>query len=1092
VQKEQLQSIIKQQQLASNPANSAWVFASAGSGKTRILIDRLLRLLLSGVLPNKILCLTFTKAAASEMQNRIQENLSRWVKLSDDDLKMQISQLSGYQATNKDLQKARIIFFEIIDSDNKIKIMTIHSFCQSILKIFPFEAGISPNFEILEANSKKILIKKASDIVFKKISQNHLLKNDITNLFQDHSITEVSEAIEDLIKNKEDLDILCEKFFDINNIIKQIYKNCDISTTENSADILAEFKKQIIENKAPILQNYLNDSEIGKDKTIVKAINEFIKDSSLVNFHNYQSAFFNEKNISRKPSKNITKNEILQKIFDEQCNLIESFLDKINSLKICQNSSTILQLTNEILGKYNQLKQKDALLDYEDLIIITNKILQNENFASWIKMKMDSSYDHILVDESQDTNIKQWQIIKSLSEDFFSGIGASAKSRSLFVVGDEKQSIYSFQGAESDISNKIYNYYNNQSNHLKKINLNNSFRSSINVLKAVDDIFQNPQYGLAISKTNEYQSHNPIKNIKGNVEIWPQINNPEIEKNNKDFSWKSPSFEGSKELDAKEKLAKYIAYKIKFDIDSSKILEGSNHAVNFGDYMILLRNKTNNFDKILINYFRKLDIPFSSQSRLKFSESLAVQDLLAIAKFITTPFDNLNLAALLKSPIFNLNDDTLFKIINHNKKLNIIDNLANMKEYSEIYENLNDFSSLSKNLSSFNFYYKILNYQYFKNLYLKYYGAEFNEISNKFLSILENFCQNKSHQLQKLLEFINNADPEISLKSLDKNSVKILTIHSAKGLQAPIVFIPDCSFNGNRLKNATEIISWIDFDDNKLPIWCGRKSWQNNIIKNHSLDKIKKSKEEYLRLLYVAMTRAENELYIAGFGNDNDPQSWYQIIKNSLPRDNFQENIYKELDSKIEKIQQENITEKEKVSQNTNINHNFKNHLEKPIESNQDLDNLNFSQIRGMLLHEIIDFIIKNINSSTNWLEEKSKIIINRNNLLSQEERDIISQKISNFLASSFYKSLPSYKINSEIELAMNGKLYRVDLIIENQNQIHIIDYKSDQKITSIIPQKYQLQLQNYKKIIEKINPNKKVICSIFWLENMTLTQIRQ
>ncbi len=1072
-----MKDIILQQQIASNSKNSAWVFASAGSGKTRILINRLLRLLLSEVMPSKILCLTFTKNAAGEMESRIQESLAKWIKYDDNELIEEIKNLDSIVLKKEELPKIRSVFFKMIDQNIRIKVMTIHSFCQSLLKIFPFEAKISPNFEILEEASKKILIQKSTQIAIKQVLNNGYAFKKVNKIFQNYSQGEVIEAIENIIKNKEDFQILKDHFFDIKNIVNQIYSKFSIESNFEVDTFLQKFKFEAIKNDIKVLQKNLSQSKLVKDEQLVKTSNLFLKNPNFDNFNKYKEIFINKDNIIKKPSSTISKDVNLLNIYNIQANIINLFEDKIKSYKICEENSSILYLVNQILDIFNKLKSKDALLDYQDLIVITNSILQNSEFANWIKMKVDSTYEHILVDESQDTNLKQWQIINSLTEDFFAGIGASNNNRSLFVVGDEKQSIYSFQGAQADISSRIYEYYKSKTNDIKRLDLNNSFRSAINILKAVDNIFCNPKFGSAISKSNVYQRHNSIRSYLGKFEIWPQI----VNDNNNNLHQQTNDLDSTFQIDAKEKLARYIAITIKHDIISRKILPDKNRQVTFGDYMILLRKKTNGFDKELIKYFKKFNIPFSSQSRLKFSDSLVIQDFLSIAIFITSPFDNLNLCCLLKSPIFGLADCDLLEIINYDKGSDILNNLQYSTKYDAEYQVLLYLINLSQKFSVYEFYYFVLNQHYFRQSYLNYFGNQIDEIIDKFLNILYNFSKNNSSDFQKFLEFVKLADPEISLKSLGEDSVKILTIHSAKGLQAPIVFMPDCCFNLNKQKK--DSVLWLNGNFN-FPIWCAKKNLQNSILQNHSLDLWRETNEENLRLLYVAMTRAEDELYVAGFGDEKNPESWYNIVKDSSP-DNYLPNIYNEIDLLAADISRNNDQKLEETK------NSYKILLPKDFNISCNLnEDINFGQIYGTFIHRLIDFLIKNRFYSKPWLKDNSIKIINNIKVFDNFQKNRLISKVSIFLDGEFFNSLKGKIIKSEYEIASNGNIYRIDLAIVEENKLTIIDYKSEQKIPKKLPIKYKNQLENYKRIIADLYPTKNIECSIFWLEQEKLQKV--
>jgi len=907
----ELEKTIKLQREASNPRVSAWVFASAGSGKTKVLTDRVLRLLLDGARPNKILCLTFTKTAAAEMQERINARLASWVILDEKELINEIANLTGATVSENDLKKARILFAKILDADSQIKVQTIHAFCQNLVKIFPFEIGVRPNFEVMDGNMEKLLLQKAKKAVFLDSAHDELLRNSINKINARLSEDSFDELVTKILSQKENLLFLKEKFLGIDNIISEIYKNFDVNSSENEGDIFNNFIAKIDCNKIINIANDLQSSQLKTNQKTAFAIKNFLQNKKIENFTIYKNAFFTKEQVARKLGSVVTKEySHYFSAIEEQQILIADFLDKLNSCKIVEATSLLLLFIDKILSKYAELKNAESFLDYNDLIIRTDKMLQSPDSSDWVKFRMDGFFDHILIDESQDTNNRQWSIIKALSEDFFSGYGAQSQNRTIFIIGDDKQSIYSFQGSEPNISQEIFDYYQKKldggSYKIHKIDLQNSFRSLEKILNAVNKVFANSNYMGSL----EYQEHSAIRQGEGRVEIWPQIKNrkDEIAEN---FDWKI-NYSQDEKYAQKELMAEIIALKIKGWVQSKRELEGKNCAINYGDIMILLRNRANGFDKILQKFLQQNSIPFGGAKKTNFADELLIQDLLSAAKFALLQDDDLNLACLLKSPIIGFSEDDLFKvsIIKNEKEISLY-NALKLEEsgFEAIYKTLENLIENSRQYNCFDFFSNLLTQELRKKIAAEF-GQEGLYLLDQFMIILANFYQNNSANLQKFLDFVEKLNPEISLNAVGKNQVMITTIHSSKGLQAPIVIIPDCCFNFNQTLSAKENFFWMNFDDHKLPIWCPKKSDENFLVESYKKQKIKEIKEESFRLFYVAMTRAENELYFGGFGNSSSEESWYEIAKKSLENeaqkldfiDLFSDDEKKILEKKIEKF----------------------------------------------------------------------------------------------------------------------------------------------------------------------------------------------
>jgi ATP-dependent helicase/nuclease subunit A len=1070
------------QQTASNPKNSAWVFASAGSGKTKILTDRVLRLLLDDTKPNKILCLTFTKVAAAEMQQRINVELAKWILCSDEELIKKLHDLSGEIATQAELKKARTLFVKIIDEEAKIKVQTIHSFCQTLIKIFPFEAKVSPTFEVLEENQEKLLLKQAQKEVLKRAAENAELKNLIQKTNAKLHEESFSQLVSQLLNKKEQLNSLKENFFGIENVIDEIFKNFSVPKSQTEAEIFTDFLSQINREKNINLASNLEIGNSSKNSETATKIRIFIEDSTPENFKTYKLGFFTKENEPRKIYGEAAK-DISNLNFMTECQkIILDFLDKANSLKIANDTALLLRLIDHILENYSRLKKQNSVLDYNDLIVETNRLLANPDFSNWIKLKMDGSFDHILIDESQDTNHQQWNIIKALSEDFFVGESLATKKRSIFIVGDEKQSIYSFQGAEPNISAEIFDFFAARlGDNLKKIELNNSFRSGEKVLQAVDQVFANEQRKKSISKVSKFSQHKPIRDSVGKVEIWPQVQKEKELKKEKNFDWQI-DFSATKAPQEEEILAEIIAQKIK-----SRVLDCTN-SINYDDFMILLRNRTNGFDRALVKFFHQYQIPFTSVSRIKFSESLLIQDLLSAAKFVLLPQDDLNLACLLKSPIFEMSEEDLLQIClkKNSNQTSIYKALHEFTSFSKTLKNLEELIEKSQSLNSFEFFYFLLHKQNHQQNFIAHFGLESLEIMDKFILNAFDFAQNFSPNLQKFLEFIERLDPKISLSSNENNCVRISTIHSAKGLQAPVVILADCAYNFNQLLGAKEEISWLEFGKNKFPLWCRKKDDENRILKTHRAQKLCDTKDEYLRLLYVAMTRAEDELYIGGFGGSADPESWYEVVKNSVScaevvtKEEFLKPI--EISNDLHGEIANQVQHDERESSCHKLRHLKLTSESLPKTAHNQIEK---SQIKGRLIHKIFEIIGKNFSEEKNWLSQLAKKIIEKEDFLNIEEKNKICDEILSFLNSDQFEKLFCGQVKCEVEVAgkiQNNKIIgRIDLLIEKENEVLIVDYKSDEALPNETPQQYLLQLKNYQQLIKNLYPQKQIKIAIFW-----------
>ena len=835
------------------PQYSAFVSASAGTGKTKTLIDRLLNLLLHQVKPHKILCLTFTKAAATEITMRINQKLAEFAICDRELLFKELTDL-GFDNITLELEyKARILFAEFVDNVEPLNVQTIHAFCQQLLMKFPFEAGVNLNFNLLDENKITSLITQAKDILLAKIEQYPHAAQAVDYLSWHLKEYSLKELISEIIENREKLD----HYFNSHNNLETIL-----------TELQAPDEEQYI---ADFIQNIpINDEHIailangGKtDNSNANELKQFIESNlslQIMSINKYLSCFLTLTGEAKKflLGKELKEEHLwlYQLLLSEQERVCQ-FNRQFKEIKTIHLTKSFTVFSYYIRQIYQQLKTDNNSLDYDDLISLTYDLLNNSEYADWIRYKLDGGIDHILVDEAQDNSSNQWEIINKICEEFYYQDG----NKSIFIVGDAKQSIFSFQGAEPELFNLMNK---NLPENILRLQLNHSFRSGREILKLVDKIFNQAHIKPLVTGIENNIEHIAYKDLEGSVELWPLIIDPEMEAKK---AWQLPGdLKGNKEKTGYEQLAVKIATEIEQWLMNKKFIHSKGRTINPGDIMVLTRRR-NDFVNCLIKELRELSIPVSGIDRLKLLEHPIVLDLIALAKVLLCPADDLNLAILLKSPIYNFSEEQLFDLCKA-KKGNLWEELKD--------EFLIELQSLVSTKSVFEFYFYILEYKGLRKAFAQY--SEADDVLDAFLDLILQFEADNISSLQLFLEFLSNSKIEVKRDvSHHQPQVKIRTIHGAKGLQAPIVILADTT----TLPHSDDSIIWLD---QEKFLWPGKVKYYSDEAHQAKKEKSDKEYAEYLRLLYVALTRAEDELIICGSTKKEQisPKCWYSIIQENI------------------------------------------------------------------------------------------------------------------------------------------------------------------------------------------------------------------
>ena len=514
---------------ASDPKVSAWVDASAGTGKTTVLTDRVLRLLLSGASPDRILCITFTRAAAAEMSNRIIERLGVWAVEDDAALVQELYELTGEQPDAAAQTRARTLFAAIVDAPAGFRIQTIHAFCQSVLRRFPLEAGLAPHFDLLDDRTAGELLAEARQAVLIEAGRdaNGPLGKALAVLVEYMDERGFAGLIQAVLSARRRLGQAIADHHGVGLLIPRMWRGLGLEPGETPAVILEEACREGVFDRAG-LRHACETLAVGSNTDMRRAdgIAAWLAaEDRAAGWAAYLGHFLSGKG---EPYGNYDKtkaHKAMAHILEPEALRLMQVVDRLRCAATATATEAMLVMADAIFRFYDASKSAKALLDYDDLIEVTRRLVESD--AAWVLYKLDGGIDHLLVDEAQDTNPEQWRIIQALSAEFFAGEGARDQNRTIFVVGDGKQSIYSFQGADPTALGPMRRHFEAQLERIEKtlepVDLIKSFRSTDPVLRLVDGVFANPE---AYDGVHD-DPGNPLKHdlsridAPGLVELWP-------------------------------------------------------------------------------------------------------------------------------------------------------------------------------------------------------------------------------------------------------------------------------------------------------------------------------------------------------------------------------------------------------------------------------------------------------------------------------------------------------------------------------------------------------------------------------------------
>ncbi len=846
------QAATKAQIAAAWPARSAWVSANAGSGKTRVLTNRVARLLLQGTPPARILCLTFTKAAAAEMQNRLFKQLGEWAMMPDAPLRKVLAELGESDLPDTQLLHARSLFARALETPGGLKIQTIHAFCESLLHRFPLEAQVAPDFELLDERGATALRAEVLDEMALETPE------EFAEFIEKAGDPE--GFLHDILKHQE----LFEHDFYEEDAAGALGAEPGLSEEL----LLARVMDGVSDGEIDALVSAMMRNDKGHDPKAAKALQDYKTAPVSAALTMLEAVFLTQGNPRKTKS---FPNKKTKDAFAGAFDLVSQFIERVYAARqsrlalVALDKARVLHgFASGFLARYQAHKSARAVLEFEDLIRKADALLRESEMAQWVLYRLDGGIDHILVDEAQDTSPLQWDIVKALAEEIYAAEGETP--RTVFVVGDEKQSIFSFQGADphefADVKALLHERLEAVGTPMFEGALQCSFRSAPPILSLVDQVFSGDARGGVAGEINHIAVDDALP---GRVELWPFYE--------KDTSAEPPAWDAPVDAlppsDPVLLLAEDVAARVAGILRSKVVLPGKTRPVQAGDFLILVQARGELF-KALLKELKAAGVPVAGADRLKVAEELAVKDLLAVLQFAANPRDDLALACALRSPLGGVSEAELFRLA-HGRK-------GQLWAAVRPHELLSDILKHTDFERPFELLERILITHNGREKLLARLGPEAEEGVDELLRQALEYERSEAPSLTGFLNWVKADDLTVKRQfNSEDNLLRIMTVHGAKGLEAPIVILPQTVKKANNQGQAV-----LALDSGLAACGAAVAELPEALAVARKAQQALQT-EEKMRLLYVALTRAESWLILAGSGDRKRvPENWYDPVAEAL------------------------------------------------------------------------------------------------------------------------------------------------------------------------------------------------------------------
>lgn len=1130
---------------ASDPKASTFVSANAGSGKTHVLVQRVIRLLLSGVPPEKILCITFTKAAAANMAERVFTTLGHWVTLEDAALDAAIREAGIAHPSATLRREARKLFACALETPGGLKVQTIHALCTRLLQQFPFEANVPARFAVLDDRDQNEMMERANLAVFLEASRipDSPIGRALRTAMANAADVTFKEVVREACLSRDHFMAWTDAAGNAAAAAAQMSAALGVSAEDRIEDV----EREIVDGPNLPRSSWkeiatLLDTSSKADQKQAERLRSALTFTGAAQVDEYLGVFLTDDRAPRASvitNNFIKKNSVAGNRFEAEIDRLGPLIERRRAVVARDRTEALIHIATAAAAHYRREKLERGLLDYDDLIDKTLAMLDRVS-SGWVHYKLDRGVDHVLIDEAQDTSPRQWDIVAHIISEFTSGAGArDGLVRTVFAVGDEKQSIFSFQGAaprEFDLRRReLKRRFEEAGLKFDPVSFTYSFRSGPVILHSVDHVFREQEIFRSIHAVeNGYPIHNAMADAgRSLIELWDLA----VADDRQDIEgWRAP-FDGVSVTSPEVKLARRIQAEIKRLVTSGTMTgsTGGRRPLRYGDMLILVRRRGNAFDAV-IQALKHAGIPVAGADRLKLTEHIAIIDLMNLADALLLPQDDLALAVALKSPLFGLNDDDLFKLA-YQRRGSLREALAAQaptdERFSAALHRLEECERRFTQETPFAFYAWLLGGDGGRARMLRRLGHEANDALDEFLELALGYERKAPASLQGFIAWLRAADTEVKRDmEISRDEVRVMTVHGAKGLEASVVFLVDTTTSpsdtqrlrlihlpqGNAAPNAPGVV-----------VWAGKKAEDPPAVADARKAMLGDTEDEYRRLLYVAMTRAADRLIVGGCmpGNMNTVRksSWYDLITKGLANSGLR---LEEIETQAGKVMRysrpddtADLTGAAAPADAASIAlptwlraaaapeasaadvlrpSDPADDDSHPIRTGESVQMRARALQRGTLVHRLLQSLPeialeRRLDSALGYLARNA-------DGWSEEERAALARQVVALTVD--LRFAPVFAPGSRAEVSIVGRLERpgrpkalvsgqIDRLVVTPNEVLIVDFKTNHappKTAAEAPRGYIRQLALYRAVLAKLYPQRIIHAALLWTETPELMEI--
>jgi ATP-dependent helicase/nuclease subunit A len=1127
---------------ASNPGLSSFVSANAGSGKTHVLVQRVIRLLLSGVPPEKILCITFTKAASANMAERVFTTLGHWVTLDDTALDAAISDTGIPNPPSRLRKIARELFARALETPGGLKVQTIHALCTRLLQQFPFEANVPARFAVLDDRDQTDMMERANLKVFLEAAHapDSVLGRALQTAMANAADVTFKDVVREACLSRDHFLAWTDTAESAGAAAAEMSAALGVSANES----VEEVEREIVDGPYLPRKRWLEiaqtlDSGIKTDQDQAVRFREAHALTGSAQVDEYLGVFLTEAERTARKSvvtkKFVDNNPSVARLFDNEILRIGPLIEKRRAVITRDRTEALLHIAIAAAANYRREKEERGLLDYDDLIDKTLVMLTKVS-AGWVHYKLDRGVDHVLIDEAQDTSPRQWDIVEHIISEFAAGHGArDGITRTVFAVGDEKQSIFSFQGAAprefAERRSRLSSRFKAAGLGFESISFTYSFRSGAGVLRAVESAFQSPEvYKSITTDLDGMPPHLALDDAGPSlIEIWPLV---EADDRKDIEGWRAP-FDGVSVTSPEVKLSRRIQAEIKRLVASGALTgpKDARRPLRYGDVLILVRRRGNLFDAV-IQALKHAGIPVAGADRLKLTEHIAIIDLMNLADALLLPQDDLALAVALKSPLFGLDDGDLFTLAWDRKgslRQALSQHAASDPKLQGALKRLEECERRFAHETPFAFYAWLLGGDGGRQRILRRLGQEANDALDEFLELALNYERKAAASLQGYMAWLRSADTEVKRDmEISRDEVRVMTVHGAKGLEAPVVIMVDTTSSPADTQRL-RLIQLPRGNGGEVMVWAGKKADDPKPVAAAREAMLGDTEDEYRRLLYVAMTRAADRLIVAGIkpGNVNTIRKfcWYDLADKGLAASGLREEVIETEDGALRRYtrQDDGAHTVGTAAATTSAALALPAWLRTPLplqsassgllrpsdaggkkirraKSGEAIEQRSRALQRGTLVHRLLQSLP---DVPTERRREAALNFLRRNAAdWTAGEHEALAASVLGLIGDVRFAAV--FADGSRAEVPIVGRLDwpngapalvsgQVDRLVVTENEILIVDFKTNQvppRAEAEAPAAYIRQLALYRALLKKLYPQRPIRTALLWTETPELMEI--